>query len=82
MLQEGVFEERNEIFSPKSAIDFVAQMFKVQSELENTKLYFDTVSLDSFNQVKDDYSLVSSHRQQMQKLNLPRLVRGDEIRLK
>ena len=41
----------------------MVQMFKIHSELDGTSIYFDMISPQSFNLVKDDYSNV---RQLMQ----------------
>lgn len=49
MIDEGVFEPKNDNFRPKSAIEFVIQMFELQSQYDGTKLSFEMVSFDSFN---------------------------------
>ena len=79
MINEGVFEPKNDKFCPKGAIEFVLKMFEIQSQFEGTTLSYEMVSIDSFNEVIKDYTLDQS---MMNREDLPGLLVGDELRLK
>ena len=84
LIEEEKFLAKEEVFSPKSTLEFIANMFSPQSEMQNTKLQIETLPSLAPTSQHDMLLLppIASIDNRMREEEFPSLLVGDQIRLK